>query len=440
MNAAVNHDRLGQLLMSTDDGLLFDDARYRLERSAILLTYDPDVAESDWGQAALQAIARCGSRMFRGGVFLGSVDATSYVRRGWGAGLPLGHVLQQLGCRQSGVPHEPFHIHVGRTATKPADIYCTAEGWVAIATPEAPLAKGTGNAISGATAGALAISEAFRRKVMGDILACRRPQRLSLWNPAHPETGGALNKLPASIWILGAGNLGQALLFLMTMLPYADVAKASLLIQDSDISGSENLDTQLLTDHDWIGVKKSHSAARVMRSAGFNVTACERRFGPQTRIESGEPRIALVGVDNLMARRHAATAGFDLVIDAGLGKTAAEIFDVRLHSFPGGQEVETVWPEHLDYLQEPVQINKGLQNLLDEGRLDQCGAITLAGQSLGVPSTALVAAALQLGQLCRALSTGAHCDFIDVSLGNCDRVASHDSTTASHLPALSVTS
>jgi hypothetical protein len=39
-------------------------------------------------------------------------------------------------------------------------------------------------------------------------------------------------------------------------------------------------------------------------------------------------------VDNLAARRAAASAHFDLLIDAGLGASAAEGFDLRMHAFP----------------------------------------------------------------------------------------------------------
>lgn len=60
-----------------------------------------------------------------------------------------------------------------------------------------------------------------------------------------------------------------------------------------------------------------------------------------------------------------------------------------------------------------------LQDLVDAGRIHRCGAITIAGRSLGVP---LTAAAVQVAQACRVIADGSFCDLADVSLINCGRV------------------
>ncbi|WFU45506.1 hypothetical protein QA640_46705 (plasmid) [Bradyrhizobium sp. CB82] len=56
-----------------------------------------------------------------------------------------------------------------------------------------------------------------------------------------------------------------------------------------------------------------------------------------------------------------------------------------------------------------------MQELVDAGRIDRCGAITIAGRSLGVPSTA-VAAAVQVAQACRAVCDGGFFDLADAPL------------------------
>jgi hypothetical protein len=57
-----------------------------------------------------------------------------------------------------------------------------------------------------------------------------------------------------------------------------------------------------------------------------------------------------------------------------------------------------------------------LEKAVADGRIDRCGALTVAGKSVGVPCTALAAAALQIGQVIRAIATGRCCDLVDASL------------------------
>jgi hypothetical protein len=99
---------------------------------------------------------------------------------------------------------------------------------------------------------------------------------------------------------------------------------------------------------------------------------------------------------------------------------AAEIFDIRLHAFPGVRSPEQAWPEPEVHAERPL--DRTLQDLVDAGRIDKCGAMTIAGRSLGVPSTAVAAAAIQVAQVCRAVADGSFCDLVDVSLLNCRRV------------------
>jgi len=68
-----------------------------------------------------------------------------------------------------------------------------------------------------------------------------------------------------------------------------------------------------------------------------------------------------------------------------------------------------------------TSLDASLQELVDAGRIDLCGALTIAGRSLGVPSTAVVAAAIQVAQACRAVSDGSFFDLADVTLVNCRR-------------------
>jgi hypothetical protein len=75
------------------------------------------------------------------------------------------------------------------------------------------------------------------------------------------------------------------------------------------------------------------------------------------------------------------------------------------------------WPE--PDIQPEAPLDAALQELVDAGRIDRCGAVSIAGRSLGVPSTAVAAAAIQVAQACRAVRDGSFFDLVDVALVNC---------------------
>lgn len=431
----IEHDRLAQLLMAHDPGTYADDARARLESGRLIITTNEPGAA--WAQAALFAIAALGVRMFRGGTFISGISACP-VQVGPSRGASMRRTLIYLGCRETGLPDQAFRIHVGTRPPGPVNLYVLADGWRGVASPQ-PIERGEdGNVISGVMAGALAVSEAFRSAILDDLLACRRPLHLSAWDPANPFAGSALKRLPKALWQIGLGNLGQAVLFVLGLLPYSDRGDAHFYFQDYDTAGEENRMIQILTEPQWMNRKKVRSAATYAEGLGFETSIIENRLHAKTFRDDTDPAIALVGVDNVIARRLCADGRFPLVVDAGLGKTAEEIFDIRLLSFPGRRSVDAAWPVPTGAA-EVQELNPGLARLVDEKRLTQCGAITLAGTSLGVPSTALIAACLQVGQVCRALETGSLCDFVDVTLLNPDRVAatSTDLPSSLRLPALS---
>jgi hypothetical protein len=423
MNLAIEDDRLAHLLMSGDNRAGYDDARRRLDRAALLLSSDASAA-LPWTQAALLTAAECGARMFPGGVYLAGNFGERTIA-GQFAGWPLRRHLELAGCRTTAVPDHAITLHVGPYPHQvDRGVRCWADGWTGFVGPDAPAGcpKG-GNEIGGVLAGALGIGEAFRSAVLGDKLACRRTSRLSALSPGSDDVGEIdLAYLPAAYWLLGLGNLGQAALWTIGLLPYEDPNLVSLFLQDADAAEAGNLPIQILTKPDWIGRKKARNAARWSDDRGFRTTIIESRFAEGGFRSAGEPGLALVGVDNLATRRAAAASNFDLVLDAGLGATAPEIFDIRVHGFPGARSPEQAWPQPEAQPERPL--DRTLRDLVEAGRIDQCGAMTIAGRSLGVPSTAVAAAAIQVAQACRAVSDGSFLDLVDVSLVNCRRVTS----------------
>ncbi len=422
MNLSIEDDRLAQLLMRGDGHVGYDEARRRLDHAALVLTADAATG-APWIQAALFTAAECGVRMFPGGVYLGSDFGDTTVVGQFGR-WPVRRHLELAGCRTTAAPAHAVALHVGTGRRRmQRGALCWADGWAGLVGIEAPAdPPRSGNEIGGVIAAAMGIGEVFRSVVLGDKLACRRFSRLSALSPGCEDaTGIDLDYLPAAYWLLGLGNLGQAALWTIGLLPYADPGMVSLFLQDADKSEVGNLAVQLLTKPDWLGRKKARNAASWAEARGFGTTVIESRFVDGTKRSADEPGLAIVGVDNLAARRAAAGSNFDLVLDAGLGATPSEIFDIRLHGFPGRRSPEQAWPQQDDHLEVPLV--PALQELVDAGRIDRCGALMIAGRSLGVPSTAVVAAAIQVAQACRAVGDGTFVDLADVALTNCRRAA-----------------
>lgn len=420
MNLSIEDDRLAHLLMRGSGHARYDEARRRLDRAALVLTAD-GAAGLPWGQAALLTAAECGVRMFPGGIYLGSDFGETTVVGQFGR-WPLRRHLEVAGCRTTNAPEHAIALHVGAGRRRmQRGVQCWADGWAGLVGIEAPADPPRGgNEIGGVLAGAMGIGEVFRSAVLGDKLACRRTSRFSALSPGCEDGGDIdLAYLPAAFWLLGLGNLGQAALWTIGLLPYSDPGLVSLFLQDGDKSEFGNLAIQVLTKPDWIGRKKARSAALWAEERGFGTTIIENRFVEGTKRSADEPGLALVGVDNLAARRAAAGSNFDLVLDAGLGATPSEIFDIRIHGFPGTRSPKQAWPEP-DF-QPEMPLDRTLQELVDAGRIDRCGAITIAGRSLGVPSTAVAAAAIQVAQACRAVCDGGFFDLADVTLVNCRR-------------------
>lgn len=410
MRISLADDRAAQLLTRLDERLDLPAAQARLETASAMIGFGDD-AETPWGQAALLAAVTCAAKMFRGGVFLApGPDAR------WRLAAPappsLRRVLQTAGARTGPAPTSAVPLHVGRGGPV-GRLTAWTDGWDAVVGPAQPPSDAQpGNEVSGALAAALVVAEAFRTHVLKDLLAGRRTVRLSAWGPDAPPSA-TLTYLPRELWLLGVGNLGQATLFVLGLLPYPDPSLVRLLLQDGDVAGPENLPVQILTTPAWIGRRKAREAAAWAEKRGFQAQVCERRFDETTRPGRGEPRLLLAGVDNIETRRLTPGAHFDLVIDAGLGATGPEAFDLRLHAFPGRRSAAQAWP---DFEAEPASLTPALEKAVRDGLMDMCGALTVAGKSVGVPCTALAAAALQVGQACRAIATGRCADRFDVSL------------------------
>lgn len=220
MNCSIEDDRLAHLLMRGNGHAGYDEARRKLDRAVLVLTADTD-AGLPWGQAALLTAAECGVRMFPGGVYLGS-DFNDTTVVGQFGRWPIRRHLELAGCKTMNAPEHAVGLHVGAGRRRIQNgALCWADGWAGLVGIEAPADRPRGaNEIGGVMAGAMGVGEVFRSAVLGDKLACRRTSRLSALSPGcEDEDDIDLAYLPTAFWLLGLGNLGQAALWTIGLLP-----------------------------------------------------------------------------------------------------------------------------------------------------------------------------------------------------------------------------
>ncbi|CAN7608886.1 hypothetical protein LJR164_004445 [Phenylobacterium sp. LjRoot164] len=282
------------------------------------------------------------------------------------------------------------------------------------------LAEGKNDTPAAVLAGALAVAEVFQ-KLRGNPMATEREVGLSLWNPqspwreaAGPETWVA----PSKLWVLGLGHLGQAFLWVLGLMPFDDPSKVELTLQDFDLLAAANDSTSVLTRPGREGVLKTREMMSWAEARGFGVRLVERRFAGDVALDDGDPRVLFCGVDNAEARATLEDAGFDLVVDAGLGAGPQEFLAMRIQTYPGTMTARDRWGGVTGSSSEDAQrltSSNAYQELSEQG-VDSCGLLEIASRTVGAPFVGVVAATMSLMEVVRRLNGGPSMEVIDLTL------------------------
>ena len=303
------------------------------------------------------------------------------------------------------------------------------DGWISgVAPAKDPAPFGRSDcALAGVAAGALAVGRAFLAE-QGDVRAGRTAQSLSLWLPDTSELsvhdpGPVLGSvyLPKSLWFIGLGNLGQAFLWSLTLLPYPKPEEVLLLFQDDQCVGKENWGTSVLVKRGPYGMLKTRIAEDWAMQRGFQVRRIDRRLDENLFRAPTEPAIAFAGLDRMPARRLLGGRGFEYVIDAGLGATVTDYRKFRLNVFDSASNPANHFADVED---ETAQVIHDLIQLRADKELTEtrgdggCGAAMLAGSSVAVPFVSAFVSALSITQAIRIASGDAHHIGITGDMGN----------------------
>lgn len=421
--------RLVKLALDTGEAASLDDAQRLFGSYRLGIVVGRNVAQSATLQAAVLTAVNTGRRSFLGGVCVeGPLDVPLLVP--WGRCRTLGEAIVDLqGLNKApdlGIPH----ILIG-DASLPSDevefaVRATFDGWCGGIVPldySNSLPESQECVPAGILAGALGVSEAFQFVRGGNDEAGRRDVGLSLWQPgtethwlAANELGPPLERLPSRAWLIGLGHLGQAFLWTLGLLPYASPDDVVLVLQDCDEIAEANDSTSLLTKRTKFGKKKARAMALWCEERGFRTSIVERRFSADFRIAEDEPRVALCGVDNALARADLEDVGFDRVIEAGLGAGTREYLAFQVHTFPARRAARLRWGTGMHQLNEDTVADKPAYRAMAHDGLDDCGITTLAGRTVGASFVGAITSTLVVAELMR-MAIGVHrYEVVDGSL------------------------
>ena len=439
----ITLSRISKLLVDSSV-LSTQEALARRERFAITLRCGADVEQSRTLQLAVLTAANIAARCFPGAVrvVLERAVADAHLLVWPSLACALGSALADIVgpdslCDAAKSEIEGPALLFGNAAPVRGALRVTFDGWIAKVGPATsvdPLPQRQYCALSGVLAGALAISEVFLLFAELSIEAGRRAVGLSLWRPDLPISdpaalGMPVEVLPRDLWVLGLGHLGNAYLWALAALPYAQPNATEIYLNDFDRIEPENVETGMIFTPKDEGQLKTRICSKWMEERGFRTRLVERPFDSNFRCRTAppqtEPRLALCGFDSNPARRDLAAAGFARVMESGLGGDKDNFETISFHTLPNPRTAEELWPD-LTPSQETRRREKR-ERLARESPAyaqlanDECGRVELAGKAVAVPFVGTTAATVVLAEAIRLLHDGPSYTFIKVALTGLDR-------------------
>jgi len=327
----------------------------------------------------------------------------------------------------------PHALLFGNAPAAKGALRVTFDGWIGKVGPAqqtARLPEREYFSAAGILAASLAISELFLSFAEISIEATRRTVGMSLWRP-DLEIGDAealgipAEYPPRDIWVLGLGHLGNAYLWSLATLPYADPKEVEFALFDFDKVERDNIETGVIFTTDSLGRFKTHACDRWLDRHGFRRRLVERRFDATFRLQDGEPKLALCGFDSNPARRDLPAAQFSRVIESGLGGAANNFDTISLHTLPNPRAPGELWQDLSKDDEARLAAHQERMARENTGYLrlggDDCGRRELAGKSVAVPFVGTTAASLVVAEAVRLLHDGPAYHDIKLGLGDLGR-------------------
>jgi len=376
-------------------------------------------------QAALITAVNVGKRAFLGGVFIYMpVNVIPLIN--WPGAKFLNEIITSLGGKLVSTL-EPSNFTIcfdlrGNIDQNRLEVVCN--NWQAgvLANGEKCCFISSGTIpTAGIFAGSLAVSLGFLKMSGISISGADNSVGISLWRPDlnwldERSNGPEISILPRKFWMLGLGHLGQAYLWNIGLLPYKNPNDCTILLQDDDRIVEANWSAGLLSELKDTKIYKTRLSSAWLEDRGFNTVISERRFDIDTKRANEEPFVALCGFDSAASRLCLEDAGFDLVVEAGLGNNLSTFDMIALHTFPDAFKTpRDIWSTED---KKPPEINQAILDILQPLDDEICGIIPLsiAGKSISASFVGACTGALVLAELLRGLHGGRRFEKLSIQL------------------------
>jgi hypothetical protein len=421
-----NLHRTAKYFMDTGRAKSANDAVAILKRFGLYIVAGAEVADSRDHQIALLSLVNMARRTFLGGVHVIGAPVSPLLV-GLAHSKTVYGAVSELGGTNTKDTTSKWPVALigsGNTDAVAPSWRVTWQGWRGGVVPlknGRRLQETSSIGITPALAAAVCAAEVFLYHSDDHPMAGHRDAGISLWNPTVSWLGPDLTEpelsyLPDRLWLVGLGNLGQAYLWHLACLPYRNNASLNLVLQDFDQIAKSNDSTSLLTNSSMFGQMKTRAVATWLEDKGFRVTLEERRFGDWTRRAPMEPPVALFGVDNALARASLERAGFELIVETGLGAGPQAFLNFSLHTFPSSLVAAQLWSSTDTFRSTTNLLNMPAYEPSKHPELDECGLAQLASRTVGVPFVGLTAGAFAIAELLRRLHGGLAIELVSASM------------------------
>jgi len=435
MNEMIDHTKLhrgAKIFMDSGRSETYEEAMALLGKFGLTIVVGVDIASSVACQTALLSLINVSRRTFLAGIdVIGLSDCASKTPLTTHGRL-IEAVIELGGNVATEARSEWPTAMIGNAVASPSGLPAwklTWDGWrggVVPANSGIQLANDEAMQLAPILAAAACTAEVFAVHVGDHAMAGHRDAGLSLWRPGAnwldpDESEPMLAYLPSRLWLIGLGNLGQAFSWVLASLPYEMPCDVQLVLQDYDRIAQSNDSTSMLSWIADVGKMKSRVVADWLEARGFTTYLEERRFGPWMRRSNNEPGLAICGVDNANTRAVLDQAGFNLIVEVGLGGGPQAFRNMSIHTFPASRTPAQIWGEQVAQAEKNFEAQPAYQALKQAG-MDGCGLAQLASRSIGVPFVGLIAACLTIAEVLRRLHGGAALEFLSTSASALDDI------------------
>jgi hypothetical protein len=422
----TNLDRLAKAVMERHH-INYAEARKILSNLRLGLIAGENIRDSRAHQAALLTAINTGKRAFRGGVVL-SLPSNVPLLLSWPGAETLQSVAEALGAKVTDEAINAEHlISFANAKGSAAGLRLVCDGWRGGIIPpgdDTPFCSGPDFALGGILASGIAVAQTFLAASGINNREVAAPSGFSLWRPdqswlSNETIGPSIDMLPANLWLLGLGHLGQAYAWTIGLLGCPQKEPIRVFLQDHDESEPANRSAGLLCEEINVGEMKTRIVSQWLENRGFKTRIIERPFDENTRRRIDEPRIALCGFDNPESRRLLESAGYDLIVDAALGGDVNTFDRIVMRTFPDASEKAS--DIYKSVSREKTQINPELFDMEKE----TCGILfeDLAGKAVSSSFVGATASAFAVAEVLKALHGGTRCEFLSVHLRDLSEVA-----------------